>query len=147
MSLTPAQNAILKADYLTRPGVLPQIALGNWQNVAGIYNALSITQLWLPSITIATLNAVIDWAKYAAFSIQLQDTYLAMTQGGVVDATSPTVRSGFSTIFASDPATVTNLSNAAQRLGTVFEVLFSAGNVSTLLGHSLTASEALAANA
>ncbi len=144
--MTPAQQTTLKTDIISAANAAALgafIAASDWPSIQAYYNALASPQvlLWRPSIPIGELNRVIVWSAFAGLSALLQNTYLAMTQGGVIDATSASIRAGFGTIFGGASATAVAMTAVAQVGGTRFQVLFSSGNVSTMFGQQVSADD------
>ncbi len=93
------------------------------------------------------MGDVITWSDFAALTALKQTTYVAMTQGGVVNATLNATRAGFVAIFGAGSATTTALSAlAANHPATHFEALFSGApvagaSVSTVFGQQVTPAE------
>lgn len=139
--MTPAQLTTFKAAIALNAASYNQADLGSvatWFNTssgAGFY--------WRPSITIAELNTAIVWSEFAALTALLQNTYMAMIQAGVVDATSLNIRNGFSTIFSA--VSLTNLTAIAKRVPTRLEALFTTANLCSAPGLTASNSDVIAA--
>lgn len=136
--MTPAQLAIFKTAINGDGALATARAAGDHGAIAAYYNAAGSGTIWRPVITVAELNTAIVWSEFAALTVALQQTYLAMTQGGSIDATSANVRGGFTSVFASGTTSRTNLTNLAQRTQTRFEALFTTGQVCELFGKVVT---------
>ncbi len=137
MSLTLTQLATLKTDVLAQPTLTAAVLAADWPTVALFYNAGSTpsANVWIPNLPATVLNGTVNWVAFAAKTVQQQNTYFAMVQGGFVDATSANIRAGFGAVFSG--ADLTALANIAQQVGTRFEVLFSTANVSLVFGQTL----------
>lgn len=146
MSLTSAQLATLKTAINGDANLTALVASGDAYQIAAYYNQPSnpAVSIWRPQIAVKELNAVIDWTAYAALTVAKQNAYMAMTQGGVVDATALTIRNGFTSIFGAG-TTLTALGTLAARTGSRLEALFSSGNVSTVFGMQITDMDVTAA--
>lgn len=145
--MTPAQLATLKAGILADPtaAAFSNDEPGN-KLLAGYLNTVpaAATAIWRPVIPVVEMSPAIDWSAYAVLTTAKQQTYLALTQGGVIDATSSAVRAAFTTIFGVG-ATLTALTALAQRNATRFEALFTAGGVCSVYGQTALAWECAAA--
>lgn len=142
MALTPAQAATLKTDIQSQGSLTTAVAAADWFTVAAFYNAASATQMWIPNLPVSVVLAATNWAAFALKTVQVQNTYLAMTSTDVMDATNANIRAGFQAVFSGGDLTA--LSNIAQRAATRLEALFGAGGppiVSTLFGYTLTADD------
>jgi hypothetical protein len=143
MALTPAQATTLKA-HLTHPDQSAALgaflAAADYPALATWLNTLASPQvlLWRPSIPVPELNAVIVWADFAALTVQKQNTYLAMTQGGIIDATFPSIRAGFAAVFTAGSASTLALAAAAQVPGTRWQALLAVSGVTPVFGQLLT---------
>lgn len=145
--LTTAQLATLKTDILANAGaggaLETAVAIGDDVAVAAWYNdkANPAVKVWLPRVALDVLNSAIVWADFAALSVQKQQTYVAMSQAGFLDASDSQVRTGFGAIFGAGSASITNITAAVQRDGTRLEILFSTGSpthVTSVFGYVLT---------
>lgn len=145
--LTSAQLATLKTDINAQAPLAAARTAADWPTVAAFYNANTspAVAVWKPSITVHEMNAVITWSAFAGLTALAQNAYMAMTQDGFVDATSATVRAGFSTVFGAGSASLTALNALAQRTATRLEALLVsvAGPpiVSAVFGQSLSADD------
>jgi hypothetical protein len=137
---TAAQLASLKTAVQGDANLAAARGAGDHGAIAAYYNAAGSGTIWRPSISVAELNTAIDWAAFAALTALKQATYQAMTQGGFVDATSANVRNGFNAVFGAG-ATLTALTNLAQRVPTRFEALFAASQVSAVYGQQVSVSD------
>ena len=142
--LTPAQQTTLKTDITSGGNAAALgafITAEDWPSVANFYNALSGSTVWRAAVPVRELTGVIVGSVYDGLSTAKQNGYLAVTQGGVVDATQPTIRAWFSDIFGAG-TTLTGLTAVAQRPATRFEMLFSTAaspaNVTTVFGQHLS---------
>jgi hypothetical protein len=140
MALTQAQQTTLKTDMTSASNAAALgafIAAEDWPSVAAWYNGASAQTVWKPSVPIHDLNGGIVGSVFDALTVAKQNGYLAMTQGGVLDATQANVRGWMQDIFGAGP-TLTNLTAIAQRTATRFELLFSTpaapANVTTMFG-------------
>lgn len=129
--LTSAQAATLKAAIKGDANLAAFVASPNARAIADYMNGASASFVWRPAVPVSELNAVIDWTNtgFGALTVAKQNTYFAMTQGGVVDASQTSIRSGFGFVFGAGSATVTALTAVAQRPATRFEALFLSNNV------------------
>lgn len=139
-----AQLLAFKASIQGNGAIAAALASGDQGAIAAAYNALGTGSIWLPAIPTSQLLGAIVWSEFVALTVQQQNAYLALAQGGTVDATNANIRSGFSTIFAGK-VTLTNLSALAQRVPTVFEALFTTANVCALFGYIVQPSDVAAA--
>lgn len=143
--LTSAQLTTFASAINTDTGVNGLIATHGWPAIADYYNTSAGTgSVWRPCIEIPELNTAIIWSEFSGLTVALQNTYLAMTADGSVDATSSNIRSGFSTVF-SGKVSLTNLTAIASRVPTRFEALFTTANVCSLFGYRVTASDVMLA--
>ena len=133
----------LKAAIQADAALTAFLAAGNHGAVADYYNTPAAGSIWRPSISVAELNNAIVWSEFAALSVQLQNTYLAMTAGGSVDATQARIRAGFAAVFSG--VSLTNLTAMAQRAPSRFETLFTTANVCSAFGQSVTPADVAAA--
>lgn len=145
MSLSIAQLQTFKAAINSDANITVSLASGDQGAIAAYYNGASTTNVWLPAIPVSVLNTAIVWSAFIALSVQTQNAYFALTQGGTVDATNANVRAGFSSIFGAGTQTLTNLTAIAQRLATRFENLFATTNVTTVFGYTVTPADVAAA--
>jgi len=144
MALTPAQKTTLKTNMHSggnASALGTWLAAEDWASIATWYNADSGSTVWRPSIPVSDLTRNIVGSVYDGLTVAKQNGYLALTQGGLVDATFASVRSWFSDIFGAG-ATLTALTAEAQRPATRFQMLFataaSPANVTTVFGYTLT---------
>jgi hypothetical protein len=147
MALTQVQLTTLKTDMHSAP----RAALGafltaeDWPSVAVYYNAPSGSTVWRPAIPVADLSRNIIGSAFDALTVQKQNGYIALTQGGVVNATFGNIRNWFSDIFGAGSATLIALTAEAQRPATRFELLFSTvaapANVTTVFGQMVSDTE------
>lgn len=147
MSLTPAQQTTLKTDMHSAGNAAALgafLAATDWVSIAAFYNANSAQTVWKPNISVRDLTRNIVGSAFDALTAQKQNGYLALTSGGVVDATSASIRAWFSDIFGAG-VTLTALTAEAQRLATRFELLFSTAaspsNVSSVFGQVVSATD------
>jgi len=98
----------------------------DFQTLVDFYNSNSAISIWKPSVTTKEMAGVIDWSAYSVFAVAKQNTYLALTVSGEVDATYLNVRGGFAAVFSG--ATLTALNSLAKRLATNYEALFATTN-------------------
>lgn len=145
MALTQAQMTTLKTDMHSagRAAALGAfLAAADWPSVAIYYNGPSGSNVWRPSIPVADLSRNIIGSAFDALTVGKQNGYLAMTQGGFVNATFLNIRNWFSDIFGAGSATLTALTAEAQRPATRFELLFSTvaapANVTSVFGQAVT---------
>jgi hypothetical protein len=138
--MTPAQQTTLKTDMHSAGNAAALgawLAAGDWVSIAAWYNSASALTVWKPSVAVRDLTRNIVGSVFDALTVGKQNGYLALTQGGVVDATSSNVRAWFQDIFGAG-ATLTALTAEAQRVATRFEALFSTpaspANISTVFG-------------
>ena len=96
MNLTSAQLATFKAAILADANLAAARAAGDQGAIAAYYNANSATPIWRPAVPVSELNTAIVWSAFIALSVQTQQAYFALIQGGVVDSTNANVRAGFS---------------------------------------------------
>lgn len=155
-NLSFAQLATLQADILADPAfaLVPMTADGA-QAIANAYNDLATpaANLWRPDIGVDEAKKAIVWVDYAALSpngTAKQNTYLALTQGGVLDATVQGIRDAFTTIFGGGSASLTALVALAKRPASRAELLFATGPVSgayitAIYGQQLTYQDVQAA--
>lgn len=149
--LTTAQLATFKTAIKGDAALAAFLAGANAQAIADYYNAKapSPPNVWRPSITVQELNTAVDWAAFAALTALKQTAYMAMTQGGFVDATSTGVRGGFQAVFGAGTASTNALNALAQRSATRFEAVFATvsgtGNNSPLFGKTCSTDDVAAA--
>ncbi len=149
MALTSAQLATLKAAILAdgTANAFPNTSDGNF--ACAVYlNTVpgSPTQLWRSDVSPSEVAKSVLMSEYAALTAIKQNGLLLITQG-TIDATSANIRAAFTTIFTSGTS-LTNLTALAQRPGTRFEVIFSAGGppaTSTMYGRAVDYTEVMAA--
>jgi hypothetical protein len=131
-----AQLQVWQADILARAGV--DFDLADHGEVAAFYNESSGTGFyWRSRVDLEELNTAIDWAAFAGLTAQVQNTYMAMTQGGSIDATSANIRNGFVAVFpdaGGTAATLAALVALASRVPTYLEALFTVSNVCAVEG-------------
>ena len=141
MNLTTAQQATLKTDINGRANLTAAVTAADWPTIANFYNspASPSTNVWINNVSLATLTAAINWLAYEALTVGLQNTYIAITQLGVVDMSDKgTARGlvGLATftdgVFVDGSASSLAIRAASVRLGTYLEVLFSALGAGTL---------------
>ena len=144
--LTNTQFDTLKTDILanaTAGGALETaVAIGNDVAVAAYYNALAspAVKIWLPRVTIDQLNGAVVWTDFVGLTALKQNTYIAMTQAGFVDASDAQVRSGFAAAFGAASASITAITAMAQRDASRLEALLSTGSgtrVTAVFGYVL----------
>lgn len=148
--MTPAQLTTLKTAILadSTANAFPNTSDGNFACAAYLNTVPgSPTSLWRPDIQPTEVAAKITFSAFVALTAIRQNGLILMTQGPI-NATEPTVRTGFSDIFGAG-ATLTALTALAQRPGTRFEVIFSAAsgaaNVSTFYGVAVNYQDVMAA--
>lgn len=141
MNLNDTQTANFKAFILADANLATfRTAPVDHGQIAAYYAASSGAGfMWRPSITISELNTAIVWSEFIALSVQTQNAYHALTQGGEVDSTSPNVRAGFASIFSG--TSLTNLTALAKKVPTRFEALFNVSNVCPVFGQSASVAE------
>lgn len=143
--LTPAQQTTLKTDMHSAGNAAALgafLSAADWVSIAAFYNASSAQTVWKPNITVRDLTRNIVGSAFDALTTQKQQGYIALTQGGIVDATAASIRAWFQDIFGAGSTTLIALTAEAQRTATRFELLFataaSPANVSTVFGQTLT---------
>lgn len=149
--MTTAQLIILRNDIrVTRAATMFQgnTLLTYWntfdfETLANYYNTLASPQvdLWRPDVTQSELAKCIVATEFQALTAVKQNTWFALLQGDILDATVALVRTNFVTIFGAGAATVTNLSAAAKKAATNFENLFTVSNVSSVYGQSVSSQD------
>lgn len=145
-SLTTAQLQSLKTAINGDANLAAARTAGDHGAIAAYYNASAGSgSVWRPYITVTELNTAIVWSEFSAVATGLQNTYMAMTQGGAIDATNANVRGGFSTVFGAPTASRANLTALAQRTPTRLEALFTTSQVSAVFGQTLTVADVAAA--
>lgn len=150
-SLTTAQLLILKNDFkVTRAntvysGKTLKIHLdeSNYAKIAEFYNSdfSPATLFWNPEVSVESVIANIVWSDFINLSQGQRDAFMALTQGGYLDATNANIRTGFASIFVNPSTTFTNLQNLSRRNATNLEKLFetSGGSlVSSVFGYKVT---------
>ena len=142
--MTPTQLTAFKAAILADVSLVAQRAAGDHGAIAAYYNGAGTGTIWRPSITLLELNTAIVWSEYTVLSALLQNTYMAMIQGGTVDATAAGIRAGFTAVFAGK-VSLTNLTAMAQIVPTKFQQLFAVAQVSATFGQSVAVSDIAAA--
>ncbi len=147
LRLTQAQQTTLKTDINSAANAAALgtfITNADWVSVAAFYNGASGSTVWRPSIPVSDLTRNIVGSAFDGLSAAKQNGYLAVTQGGFVDATSANIRSWFSDIFGVG-ATLTNLTAEAQATATRFQLLFSSvaspSNITTFFGAQVGADD------
>ena len=145
-SLTTAQLSTFKAAINADANLAAFRSTGDAYQIALYYNQPSspVVSIWRPQISIKELNAAVVWSAYAALTVANQNAYMAMTQGGYVDATAANIRNGFSSIFGAG-ATLTALTALASINSTRLEALFTTSAVTTVFGVRVTDSDVTAA--
>lgn len=160
--LNDTQLQSLKTDAtVTHAAVVydGQTLLDRWNDndtsILPYYNALAnpTVLIWRPDITVDEAKEVVVWADFSALTpngVARQNTYLALTQGGVINATKQTVRDAFVSIFGGGSASLTALTNLAQVSGTNLEALLAGATVqgakvTQVYGYELTSSDVAAA--
>lgn len=141
--LTSTQLATLKTDIQGQGSLAAAVAAADWFTVAQFYNAASATSVWMPNLSTQLVLATANWAAFATKTVQLQNTFLAMTSQATVDATNTNIRNGFGAVFQG--ADLTALATVAARTATRLEALFVtvAGPpiVSAVFGYAVGADE------
>src|SRR6516164_8574280 len=144
MSLTSAQLATLKTDItVTHASTVfnSKTLLQLWngydtQGLADYYNttASPTVAIWRPDVSQTDLAKSIVASDFSALTVALQNTWFALLQAPILDATISSVRQNFSTIFTSG-TTLTNLQATAQKNATNLESLFTTSQVSSVYGY------------
>ena len=129
MSLTTAQLNTLYTAMQADANVTPLLAVGNQGAIAAYYNAASAQNVWNPAFPVSVLPSCIVGSAFAALTLQLQNTYFAMTQATTLDGTNPNVQATFAFIFGAGSQTILNFAALAGRLATRFEDLFTTNSV------------------
>jgi len=151
MVMTSAQLATLKAAIRdeTDPTFASARSAGATSAMADFYNQPASPQvfLWRPDVPIRDLVNAIIFSELEAATVAKRDVWSTLIGGDTIDATKANIRAGFALVFAGTPGSVsvTNLTAAAQRPATRFEALFTAGNVSSVFGQSLSGDDIIAA--
>lgn len=96
--------------------------------IADYYNTATTTDLWIPNLNPKDLNQALVMTEFQALTVQKQNGWFAMIGGNEVNATIPLVRTNFVTIFGANSDTTTNLTIAAKRKATLFELLVGANS-------------------
>jgi len=145
--MTPAQLATFKASILADPNLTAARNTNSHGIITDYYNVsgavyvggapVTIPFVWRPSIPAAEVNSIIVWSEFAVLSVQLQNTYTTMIQNGF-NATSQTMRNGFTTVFGAVSVSRDNLIALSQTPPTRFEALFATTNVSAVFGQRVT---------
>lgn len=117
-------NTII-ADGLTMFELLEATAFAK---IADYYNTATITDLWIPNLNPKDLNQALVMTEFQALTVQKQNGWFAMIGGNEVNATIPLVRTNFATIFGGGSTTTANLTAAAKRKATLFELLVGANS-------------------
>jgi len=144
MSLTPVQQATIKADILADPvlNALPNNEDGAFA-IAAIYNIVAVPDFWvwrtsLPQLEIVsttTLDGTVwSWPIYIGRSAAERDCWREMfADGGSVNASLANVRQGFADIFSGvgGLAQRTHLLAVGRRQATRTEKLLATGTGST----------------
>lgn len=100
----------------------------SFQKIADYYNTATTTDLWIPNLNPKDLNQALVMTEFQALTVQKQNGWFAMIGGNEVNATVPLVRTNFVTIFGGGSETTANLTAAAKRKATVFELLIGANS-------------------
>lgn len=132
MNLTSAQLTALATDINGQASLASARATHDAPAVCAFYNAGGATTIWRNDCTPAQLVAVANWASFAALTVAKQNVLFAILQASPIDASQSSVRTGFGQVFTG--ADLTALSNAAQRLATVIELLFGSGGPPIVAG-------------
>lgn len=147
MSLTTAQKSTLKTAILAdgTANAFPNTSDGNF-GCAGYLNTVPVspTNIWRPDVMPAEINGAIVMSAFVALTAVKQNGLLQLTQGPV-NATIAGIRTAFNDIFGAG-ATLTALTALAQRPGTRYEVIFSAGGppaVSTQYGVTVSGQDVM----
>jgi hypothetical protein len=138
MALNSTQLATFKAAILANTSVSAALATFSTGIIADYYNVTSTGSIWRPNINTAELNTAVVWTEFTTLSAQFQNTYQAMVTPGILDATSPNIRGGFTACFTAGTTTRTNLTNIAQRPPSRFEALFVSASASAIFGQICT---------
>ena len=140
--LTPAQLAAIKTDISAQSSLTADVASANWPAVAAFYNAPSspAVTVWRADVKPSEIVAAITGTDFTNLTAIKQSLLLLLLTPGVVDATSSNVRADFSAIFPIS-ASLTALTNIAQRTATRIEALFTTAQVSATYGYTLTAAD------
>lgn len=141
--MTPAQLTTFKNAILSDANLAAARLAGDHGAISTYYNGNGVGNIWRPYIAVSELNTAIVWSEFAALSVQFQNCYFALIQGGAVDATKVNIRNGFGTVFTG--TSLTNLTALAQRLATKFEALFTTANVCVLFAQTVTPTDVAAA--
>lgn len=149
MNLTPTQVTALVTDinsaqraavWATEPG--NSLTLHDAAFVANFYNSTAnpVVNVWLTSVPVMpTLNAAIVWSAYETLSVALQNTYMAITQSGVINMADKAAARGLvglngqtDGVFVDGSASSLAIRAASVRAATYAEALFSALGLGTL---------------
>lgn len=136
--MNASQLATLKTALLADANVSALIAANNHIAISATYNQPGTGVIYRPSISAAQLNTAIVWSEYVLLTAVQQNAYQAMIAGGQVDGSSANIRAGFASIFATSLVTKANLIAISQRVPTKGEMVFTAANVCSAFGLSLT---------
>lgn len=139
--MTPAQLVTFRAAVQANPDIAAVRAAGDQGAVAAYYNTLDAGTIWRPDITVSELNTAIIWTEFAALSVALQNTYLALISAPFIDTTKANIRGGFSAIFGPATTSRANLIALAQRTPTRFESLFTTAQVCSVYGQVVSADD------
>jgi len=139
--MTPAQLTTFRAAVQVNATIAAQRDAGDQGAVAAYYNSPDSGTIWRPDISTSELNTAIVWSEFAALTVALQNTYMALISTTTIDATKANIRGGFTTVFSAGTTSRTNLTNLAQRVPTRFESLFTTSQVCSVYGQTVTASD------
>lgn len=154
MALTTAELTTLKVDIIAKASTVysgSTFALhqsnSRFDLLADYYNSKASpqTDLWRPDVSVNDIVNLIDMSAYIAFTAVKQNGWMAMSQGGTLDATLPLVRTNFTTIFGNGTASTVAITAIAKKPATNFEMLFTTNNVSTKYKYVVSAEDIIQA--
>lgn len=133
MSLTPAQDAVLKTHMLANQdaGLQAAISSGNDTFVAAFYNAQASPgyYAWRTSISVDEIRSVVDWGEVVALNTNTLLAFQVLTDAETINPSAASIRDAFGDIF-SGPGGVnsrTALTAAAKRTCTLAESVLASG--------------------
>lgn len=111
--------------------------------IADYYNqtAFPEVEIWRPDLTISDITNNIVFSDYIALTAAKREAWMALSQGLIINATIPLVRTNFTSIFGNGTSTTNNVIAIAKKKATNLESLFITSGVSELYNYIITAEE------
>lgn len=140
--MTPSQFTIFKNAVVSSmdPVVAAARDSGNDRALSNYYNQPADPQVlvWIPNVQVEKILSGVVWSEFAGLLIGKQNTFIALTQAGSVDASEPRIRQAFVEIFGVGSQSLTHITALSRRPATFFESLFTTSGVCSAFGEGVT---------